>query len=641
MKRLIITLSFACISAVIFGAVSKTVNVTTAGTLSTLLTSTERTTVTDLTVTGTIDARDIKFMRDNISLLANLNLSGSNIAAYSGAGGTSGQPTAVYAANAMPASSFKGKNTLTSIALPGSITSIGDSAFINCIKLAGTLSIPDLVSSIGKLAFTSTALTTFSVGDGNSSFSVIDGILFNKPQTSLLLWPYAKATANYTIPSSVIMVGDAALYGCSGITGTLTIPISVTTIGTKAFMNCTGLTGTLTLPNSISIIKDSAFINCNHLTGTLTIPSSVNTIGAFAFSRCSGLSGILTIPASVTSIGTGAFAGSGVTSFSVSGDNPNYSSFNNLLYNKGITTLIQYPTGKSGSIVIPGTVTTIADYAFAWAYGLIGSLTIPSSVTSIGSYAFYYCNHLTGNMVIPNSVTSLGEGAFANCNGFKGSITISNALTTINDYTFYECNGLTGTLTIPSSVTTIGSSAFTNCYGLTGTLIIPETVNTLGENSFYGCSGLTELHLPANIGVIPDYCFSGCIGLTKIESARQSAPSIGLHTFEDVDFINCQLIIPTGSTGSYQSAYYWSYFTTVTEQNFTTVIYTAHETNRIYSANGQLIVECSQSGLLIQIYSVTGQPVKFMQSQEGRMAIDLPNGIYIIRLGNHSFKIIL
>ncbi|WP_243348711.1 leucine-rich repeat domain-containing protein [Parabacteroides sp. FAFU027] len=641
MKRIILTLSLACITSVISGAVSKSVNVASAGTLSTLLTSTERTTVTDLTVTGTIDARDFKFMRDNISQLANLNLSGVTIAAYSGTGGTSVRSTATYAANEMPVSSFNTKSLLTSITLPTSITSIGDSVFYNCIKLAGTLSIPDPVTSIGKAAFTNTALTAFSVGSGNSSFSVIDGILFNKLQTTLLLCPYGKTTANYTIPSTVTSVGDAAFYGCSGITGILTIPSSVTTIGIKAFMNCTGLSSGLTLPTSIITIKDSAFLNCYRLTGTLTIPTSVNTIGAFAFSRCSGLTGILTIPASVTSIGTAAFAGSSITSFSVAGDNPTYSSYNNLLYNKDFTTLLQYPTGKSGSCAIPGTVTTIADYAFAYGYGLIGSLTIPASVTTIGNYAFYYCNHLTGNLIIPNTVTNLGEGAFANCTGFKGSITISNALTTINDYTFYECTGLTGTLTIPSSVTSIGSSAFTDCAALSGALIIPETVNTLGEEAFYGCYGLTELYLPANIGVIPDYCFFGCIGLTKIQSARPTAPSIGMHTFEDVDFTTCQLIIPTGSTSSYQSAPYWSYFTTITEQNFTTIVNTIQEQIRVYAANGQIIVECSQSGTLIQIYSVRGQLVKVMQSQKGKLAIDLPDGIYIIRFGNRSFKVML
>lgn len=641
MKRIILTLSFACVISVIFGAVSKTVNVTSAGTLSTLLTSIERTTVTDLTVTGIIDARDIRFMRDNISQLAILNLSGVNITAYSGAGGTSGRTTASYAANEMPVSSFNSKNLLTSITLPASITTVGDSAFYGCIKLAGTLSIPDPVASIGRFAFTNTALTTFYVGNGSSSFSVIDGVLFNKTQTTLLLCPYGKTTANYTIPSTVTTVGDAAFYGCSGITGILTIPASVITIGAKAFMNSTGLSSGLTLPNSIITIKDSAFLNCYRLTGTLSIPSSVNSIGAFAFSRCSGISGILTIPASVTFIGIAAFAGSIITSFSVAGDNPNYSSYNNLLYNKDFTSLLQYPTGKSGSCVIPESVTTIAGYAFAYGYGVTGSLTIPASVTTIGNYAFYYCNHLSGNLVIPNTVTSLGEGAFANCIGFKGSITISNALTKINDYTFYECTGLTGTLTIPSSVTTIGNSAFTDCAALTGALVIPETVTSLGEDSFYGCSGLTELYLPANIGVIPDYCFSGCLGLIKIESARTTAPSISMHTFEDVNFTTCQLIIPIGSTSSYQSALYWSYFTTITEQDITTVINTEQEQNRIYAVNGQLIIETNQSGIQIQIYRLSGQLVKVMQSQEGRLAINIPNGMYIIRFGNHSYKIIL
>jgi len=60
-------------------AVSKTVNVTTAGTLSTQLTTTEMTSVTNPTVTGNIDARDFKFMRDGITNLAVLDISGVNV----------------------------------------------------------------------------------------------------------------------------------------------------------------------------------------------------------------------------------------------------------------------------------------------------------------------------------------------------------------------------------------------------------------------------------------------------------------------------------------------------------------------------------------------------------------------------------
>jgi hypothetical protein len=82
------------------GAVSKTVSVT-AGGLYAALTASEKTTITDLTVTGTLDARDLKTMRDNLTSLTKLNMSGATILAYTGKLGTDTIST-TYPANEMP-----------------------------------------------------------------------------------------------------------------------------------------------------------------------------------------------------------------------------------------------------------------------------------------------------------------------------------------------------------------------------------------------------------------------------------------------------------------------------------------------------------------------------------------------------------
>ena len=139
----------------------ETIHVSTAGTLSSLLTATEKATITKLTVTGNIDARDFKCMRDEMIVLADLNLKDANIVAYNGNEGTY-QWTNSYPANEVPEYSFYNQNTwpakisLKSIHLPTSISSIGNYAFIHCNGLNGTLSIPNSVQTIGEGAFSST-----------------------------------------------------------------------------------------------------------------------------------------------------------------------------------------------------------------------------------------------------------------------------------------------------------------------------------------------------------------------------------------------------------------------------------------------------------------------------------------------------
>ena len=155
-------------------------------------------------------------------------------------------------------------SSLSGIVIPSSVTSIKNSAFQNCRRLA-SVSIPNSVTSIG-----------------NSAFYGCTGL------TSI------------TIPNSVTSIESDVFGGCTGLTS-ITIPNSVTSIGSGAFYDCTGLTS-VTIPNSVTSIGHHAFRGCTGLT-SITIPNSVTSIGAHAFSACTGLTSI-TIPNGVTSMGS-------------------------------------------------------------------------------------------------------------------------------------------------------------------------------------------------------------------------------------------------------------------------------------------------------------------------------------------------
>lgn len=146
----------------------KTINVITAGTLSSLLTSDEKTNVTQLTVTGTIDARDVKCMRDELIALSIIDMGSATLVAYSGSLGT--YPGSIrYGSNELPLSSFllqpnTPKATLTSILLPTNLTSISSYVFAMCTNLKSSIIIPASVTSISNYAFMgSTGLTKISV----------------------------------------------------------------------------------------------------------------------------------------------------------------------------------------------------------------------------------------------------------------------------------------------------------------------------------------------------------------------------------------------------------------------------------------------------------------------------------------------
>jgi len=302
---------------------------------------------------------------------------------------------------------FQACNGLTNIAIPASVISIGNEAFADCGHLTaitidtnnptyssvagvlfdksqatliqcpggkvGSFTVPNTVSSIGTNAFryctaltniTITAgvtnigyetfeycasLTTITVNTNNSTYSSPAGVLFDKSQTTLIQYPENRV-GSYTIPDSVVCIGDEAFFDSSGLTNVI-IGTNVTSIGDYAFSRC-GLTSAI-ISNSITIIGDDAFYKCPNL-NSVSIGDSATSIGSWTFADCNSLTSV-TIGNGVTSIGSGDF---------------------------------QFCT----------TLTNV---------------TIGNNVTSIGMAAFEGCYKLTGVM-IPDTVTNIGYEAFLN-----------------------------------------------------------------------------------------------------------------------------------------------------------------------------------------------------------------------------------
>jgi len=364
------------------------------------------------------------------------------------------------------------------------------------------VAIPDSVTSIGIWSFHGcTRLSAIDVAPLNPAYSSLDGVLFDKSQSSLLRCPIGKL-GTYIVPNNVTNIGELAFRECTSLTS-VTIPGSVLSIGREwvgglrqppgAFQYCTGLTN-VTLANGLISIGCSAFLGCTSLASVI-IPDSVTSIDFCAFCGCTSLTSV-TIGNSLTSIGASHFIGcTSLTLIEVDPLNTVCSSLDGVVFNKLQTELWLCPPGRAGDYTIPHSVTTIGGGAFSGCTSLT-SVIIPDGVTSIGGGAFSGCTSLT-SVIIPDGVTNIGMWAFSGCTGLT-SATIGNSVTNIDGMAFFGCTSLTN-ITIPDSVASLGSGAFDSCFSLTS-VWFEGNAPTTGWDVFGDSGNVTVYYLPGTTG---------------------------------------------------------------------------------------------------------------------------------------------
>lgn len=121
---------------------------------------------------------------------------------------------------------------------------------------------------------------------------------------------------------------------------------------------------------------------------------------------------------------------------------------NGILYNKGKTELILYPTArdklekdkngniiKGAEVVIPDSVRKIADHAFYLSYDLY-KITFNEGLEEIGDFAFHKNENLT-NFILPSTLKVIGIDAFSYCDSVN-ALSIPKSVTTIKDYAFFS-----------------------------------------------------------------------------------------------------------------------------------------------------------------------------------------------------------
>ena len=414
-----------------------------------------------------------------------------------------------------------------SYSVPEGTVRIANQAFVNCHSLR-KLHIPASVKEIGQELHSSCPLEEITVDQENTSYKIVDGVLFTMDGKTLMLYPPEKKDTSYTVPSSVEIIEVSAFVHTRNLSS-ITIPSSVMKIRNYAFVG-TGATSILfeqsegwycselgaVSKEELSDISNFVDYNtrfgdktiyrrktitvtpaelvetiqaltesCNiKVTGEITdenfMDSITDAVCRFNFSldlgETTGLTRInyldtriteFTIPASVTEIAD--YALYNVSAIKLASGNLNYEVVDDVLYTKDKKLIVCYPSGKRDeSFDIPNTVVRIKERTFS-RNECLKSVNIPASVTEIGDAAFD-----------SESITKITVDS-----GNKAFKSIADVLYTFEGKTLIRYPGQKEdtSFSIPETVETINSFAFNHARKL-ASIIIPSNVTNIKHLAF-------------------------------------------------------------------------------------------------------------------------------------------------------------
>ena len=168
---------------------------------------------------------------------------------------------------------FKDMPALTSIEMPESVTTIGESAFEGCTGLT-SIKLPEGLTCIES--------NTFKGCSGLTSLEI------PKSLTTIGLDAFSscRGLTSIEVPEGVTSIEPGAFHSCSGLKS-ITLPLTLTYIGKSTFTGCESLTS-INLPEGIDTIRLSSFWGCSALT-EVHFPASLKFIERNSFRGCTSL----------------------------------------------------------------------------------------------------------------------------------------------------------------------------------------------------------------------------------------------------------------------------------------------------------------------------------------------------------------
>lgn len=217
---------------------------------------------------------------------------------------------------------FSDIDTLRTIELPNTVTSIAERAFMDCYGLE-TINLENVDELVQYAFFGATGLTSVKLKDSTvakfafQNCTSLESVEFLGENVTIGEYAFSGCTALREMigQDKVTSIGAYAFQNCEKMTAialpkltslgsTSTLAVKITS-NVAVFSGCTRLT-TVSLGSGVTVLGKNVFFNCSALT-TVLMPG-VTQIGQYAFAGCSGLTS-LALTSAVTEVDANAFDG--------------------------------------------------------------------------------------------------------------------------------------------------------------------------------------------------------------------------------------------------------------------------------------------------------------------------------------------
>lgn len=485
------------------------------------------------------------------------------------------------------ASAFYNAKNITSLDLPSTLQTIGNSAFSNCTSLKKT---------------TVRAATPPELG-GSSVFYNITGMTVWVPRDAYDAYMANAEWAKLNIKIPPLNI-DGICYQLDENTHTATVVAN----------EQDAYKGDIVIPEKITVDN---------------VDYTVTAIADEAFLYCSYVSSI-TLPATVVTIGNVAFQGTGITT----ADFSNVKSLGNSIC-AGCISL--------SKVTLPATLTKIPEMMFYKCVSL-KEISIPEQVTEIGVQAFMGAG--LEAVTIPPRVRILDMGCFGQCENLS-LVHFPTGLRTIGEYAFEGSRDLKGIIWYDSEMYEGDSGKPDVKAPQRAVSIEPDELtyhlSAIGSGAF-SSTGLTYFYVPNTVEkglTIGDYCF-GNTAIARIDVAAVNIPALDTYAFDHDTYNTSLIFVPSGMIDSYKADKAWGQFKCYPADNESQMyIFADEEETQVYfagetvgAAEGEYRVPdvVTDGESTYDVVAISASALK----GTGITSVELPAGV--VSYGNSAFE---